>query len=185
MVTNLEQRDMARFKTQTRDAFMELADLIDELKGEEAAEGTTGGAARTDEARTDETTTDGVTTGGAANGLGENDTDVIRESASNLAAIEDEAGLVDELKDGFNASREALEDVELSEGTVGMDEDQTAETQEDKFEQRFNEIEQRTNELDAQNYKARTKELFLNFHSVIKQMNDEMMKTQRETQKTR
>ncbi|OGI00114.1 MAG: hypothetical protein A2Y25_07405 [Candidatus Melainabacteria bacterium GWF2_37_15] len=173
MVTNLEQRDMARFKTQTRDAFMELADLIDELKGEEAAEGTTG------EPATDGTTTDETT------GLGEDDTDSIRDSARTIATIENEDDLVTELKNGFTKAREALEDVEVTEDAAGMGEDQAAETEEDKFEQRFNEIEQRTNELDAQNYKARTKELFLNFHSVLKQMNDEMMKKERAAETAR
>ncbi len=141
MVSNLEQKDMAVFKTQTRETFMELADLIDGLEEKDPDEKSILDSEETVE---------------------EKETEKIRESARKIIATETPDELVRELKDGFAASKEALEEA----------------TEEDKkmYKKSLDEIKGKIREINKENHKEKTKELFMSFHSVLKEMCDEMKK---------
>jgi len=144
MVVNLEQKDMAMFKNQSRDAFMELADLIDGLKKGSASD--------------DDDVLNGRST------VKEDDTESIRRSARNIVAAENEDDLVRELKNSFKASEEALEE-------------QTDEAaDDDRYETSLDNIETGIEEINKENYMQKTKDLFLRFHSVLKDMHGEMAK---------
>lgn len=141
MVTNLEQTNTEMFQTQTRESFMELADLIDGLREK-----------KTQESALNETM------------VQEEPTNAIRENARDVAAADNPQKLVIALQNSFNASRDAIRGV-LSDYRA-MDSQMNIK----KYEDRLNEIRTKTNEISQENHKMRTKELFLNFHSILKQM---------------
>ncbi len=136
MVTNLEQKDMVMFKNQSRDAFMELADLIDQL-GEQK---------------------DDILSGTMVE---EEDTEEIRRSARKIIAAENEDELLKELKNSFNAAEEALE--EATEETVD----------EEKYEKTLDNLEKNIEELNKENYMNKSKDIFMQFYAVLKNLHNE------------
>lgn len=165
MVTNLEQTDIPKFKTQSRDAFLGLASLIDDLKKQTEGTASTGAAAPATEDQSEE-----------MQEPEDNTTADIRTNAGRIPEIQDENELVTEIKSTFNAARESLEEIEADENATSAA--GTEEEMEDKFEQRFDDLEQKINALTQANYRAGSKEIFLNFHSLIKQMENELYKMQ-------
>lgn len=139
MAMNLEQKDTMRFKIGAKEAFMELAALMEELKTPEMEE------EDQEELKAD---------------LNE-----LKMSARKLVVAEKPEDLVAGLKATFMKSKEVLEEYKVED--------------DEKCEKMLEEIEKHAKEINAENHKAKTKDLFLKFHKALEYVNEKMPKEEK------
>ncbi|HSA07140.1 MAG TPA: hypothetical protein P5556_08150 [Candidatus Gastranaerophilales bacterium] len=94
----------------------------------------------------------------------------VQKSAEALGIITNEKEIINQIKIAFNASKINLSDIK---GKLNCQDKANREFC-PKIDQKLNSIQQMITQINDQNYKAKTKEIFMQFHSVLEYMNQKM-----------
>ncbi len=147
VIVELDQNDLKKFKEQTGKGLNTIANLINELPNVQ------------------EKNPNNVT----------KETKKIQRHAERVVLVDGEEKTVEQIKEGFDSAKNSVQLV-----TKDIEQSEQKEDLNEKFqtnvEKRTDKIDEMIEKVDEKNYKERSKDLFIEFHSLLSYMNNQMSK---------